>query len=99
MPPRHRSVDVNRLQEKYLLKMGGWTMRQLGFLILTCLAVGLGACSEEQPEFTEQQRMCISQRYNNYDPKQLNQCLDVCKNCMKGSVVTCNTSCKLRGAS
>jgi hypothetical protein len=87
------------LQEKYLLKAGGWTMRQLGFLILTCLAVGLGACSEEQPEFTDQQRMCIAQRYNNYDPKQLNQCLDVCKNCMKGSVVTCNTSCKLRGAS
>jgi len=56
------------------------------------------ACSEEQPVYTEQERICIAQRYNNYDPKQLNQCLDVCKTCMKGSVVTCNTSCKLKGA-
>jgi hypothetical protein len=75
-------------------------MRLLGWwLLLTCFAVGLSACSEEQPAYSAQQRMCISQRYNNYDPKQLNQCLDVCKNCMNGSVITCNTSCKLKGAS
>jgi hypothetical protein len=73
-------------------------MRLLRWLLLACFAVGLEACSEEQPGYTQQQRVCISQRYKNYDPKQLNQCLDVCKNCMNGSVVTCNTSCKLKGA-
>jgi hypothetical protein len=77
---------------------GGGTMQLSGLLLLACFAVGLTACSEEQPAYNEQQRVCISQRYNNYDPKQLKQCLDVCKNCLNGSVVTCNTSCKLKGA-
>ena len=74
-------------------------MRLLGLLLLACFAVGLAACSEEQPAYTEQQRVCIAQRYTNYDPKQLKQCLDVCKTCMNGTVITCNTSCKLKGAS
>jgi hypothetical protein len=76
-------------------------MRLAGLLLLACFAVGLSACSDDrdQPAYTEQQRLCIAQRYNNYDPKQLKQCLDVCKTCMNGSVITCNTSCKLKGAS
>jgi hypothetical protein len=50
-------------------------------------------------EYTEQQRSCIADRYASYDAKHLNQCVDVCKACMRGNTVTCNTSCKLRGAS
>ena len=62
------------------------------------LAVGLAACSQEV-EYTPDQRACIAQHYTNYDAGKLNQCVDVCRACMKGSAVTCNTSCKLRGAS
>jgi hypothetical protein len=65
---------------------------------LALLAVGLSACSQEV-EYTPEQRSCILQRYSSYDPKKLNQCVDVCRLCMKGNTVTCNTSCRLRGAS
>lgn len=65
---------------------------------LTVLAMGLAACSQEV-DYTPEQRSCIAQRYSRYDAKQLNQCVDVCEMCMRGNAVTCNTSCRLRGAS
>ena len=71
-------------------------MRRL--CILAALAFGLVSCSKEV-EYTDQQRTCIAQRYQNYDAKKINQCVDVCKVCMNGNTVTCNTSCRLRGAS
>ena len=75
-------------------------MRLMGLILLTAFAVGLGSCSEEtQPDYTEQQHVCISQRYNNYDAKRLSQCVDVCRSCLSGTIATCNTSCKLKGAS
>jgi hypothetical protein len=67
-------------------------------VLLTALAAGLASCSQEV-EYTDQQRSCIAQRYTNYDARQLSQCVDVCKACMRGNTVTCNTSCRLRGAS
>jgi hypothetical protein len=66
---------------------------------LVCLFVltaGLTACQEV--EYTPEQRNCIAAHYAAYDAKQINQCVDVCRTCMKGNVVTCNTSCRLRGA-
>ena len=66
-------------------------------LVLLAVVVSLGGCSREN-EFTDKQRACIAQRYKDYDARQLNQCLDVCKTCMDGTTVTCNTSCKLKGA-
>jgi hypothetical protein len=66
--------------------------------LLTAFAIGLASCSQED-EYSDQQRVCIAQRYQAYDSKRLSQCLDVCIACMKGNVVTCNTSCKLKGAS
>ena len=66
--------------------------------VLVLLAVSLSACSQEI-DYTPEQRSCIAQRYSAYDAKQINQCVDVCRVCMKGNVVTCNTSCRLRGAS
>lgn len=65
---------------------------------LTVLAVGLAGCSQEM-DYTPEQRSCIAQHYASYDSKQLNQCVDVCRLCMRGNTVTCNTSCRLRGAS
>jgi hypothetical protein len=65
---------------------------------LTFLAVALTACSQEI-DYTPEQRACIAEHYSSYDAKRINQCVDVCRTCMKGNLVTCNTSCRLRGAS
>jgi hypothetical protein len=73
-------------------------MQSLRLGLSITAAICLGSCSQE-PTFTEQERACIARQYSNYNPKHLGQCVDVCKACMKGNVVTCNTSCKLRGAS
>jgi hypothetical protein len=73
-------------------------MQSLSFGVLITGAIGLGSCWQE-PSYTEQERTCIAQRYNNYDAKRLSQCVDVCKACMKGNTLTCNTSCRLKGAS
>ena len=68
-------------------------------LTLFLLAAGfLTACSNE-PEYTDLQRACIAKQYNAYDRKQLSQCVNVCQYCLGGNTVTCNTSCKLKGAS
>jgi Protein of unknown function (DUF4238) len=59
---------------------------------------GCGSGTQE-PEYTDTQRACIAQRYPKYDAAKLNQCVDVCINCMRGTTTTCTTSCKLKGAS
>lgn len=70
-------------------------MRTLG-LCLLAIAL-LTGCSKE-PEYTDQQRLCIVKLYQNYNAKQMSQCVDVCKSCMGGSTTTCSTSCNLKGA-
>ena len=70
--------------------------RNLGLLI--AFSISLASCSQEA-EQSDQERICIAQRYNSYDSKKLSQCVDVCIACMNGNAVTCNTSCKLKGAS
>jgi hypothetical protein len=65
---------------------------------LIALAAGLAACSQDV-DYTPEQRICIAQHYSAYDARKLNQCVEVCRVCMKGNMVTCNTSCRLRGAS
>ena len=71
---------------------------QLGSrIILAAVASCLASCSQEV-EYSEQQRACIAQRYTEFDARKLSQCVDVCKACMNGNTVTCNTSCKLSGA-
>jgi hypothetical protein len=67
-------------------------------IVLVAIVVGLASCSQEV-EYTDQQRACISERYKEFDARKLSQCVDVCKACMNGNNVTCNTSCKLKGAS
>ena len=73
-------------------------MKLRSLIVLTASAIGLASCSQEV-EYTDQQRACITQRYKDYDARQLSQCVNVCKACMNGNTVTCNTSCKLKGAS
>jgi hypothetical protein len=73
-------------------------MQSPSLSILAGLAICLASCSQEQTEFTDAERKCIAQRYSSYDAKQLSQCVDICRMCMNGNTLTCNTSCKLRGA-
>jgi len=74
-------------------------MQLPGLCALTALAIGLASCSQEQVGYTDAERKCIAQRFTDYDAKRLSQCVDVCRACLNGTVVTCNTSCKLKGAS
>ena len=39
----------------------------------------------QEAQYTDQERVCITQRFGNYDAKKLNQCVDVCKACMNGN--------------
>lgn len=73
-------------------------MRMRRLLCLTLIAVVLTACSREI-DYTPEQRACIAEHFASYDAKRIDQCVDVCRVCMKGNLVTCNTSCRLRGAS
>jgi hypothetical protein len=71
---------------------------QLRSLIVLAAAIGLASSSRET-EYSDEQRACIAQRYTKFDARKLSECVDVCKACMNGNNVTCNTSCKLKGAS
>ena len=73
-------------------------MQSLGISVVATVALLFASCSKEA-EYTDEQRACIAQRYTTYDSKKIDQCVAVCKACMSGNSVTCNTSCKLRGAS
>jgi hypothetical protein len=73
-------------------------MQAFGFSVLITGGIGLAWCSQPVT-YTDQERTCIAERHPEYEAKRLTQCLDVCKACMKGNVLTCNTSCRLRGAS
>lgn len=70
-------------------------MQTLGLCILAAML--LTGCSDE-PQYTDQQRACIAKQYEDYDAKQMNQCVNVCKYCMAGTTTTCTTSCNLKGA-
>jgi len=73
------------------------TVAPRSLILLVAIAAGLAACSQET-DYSDQQRACISQRYKAFDARNLSQCVDVCKACMRGNDITCNTSCKLKGA-
>jgi hypothetical protein len=66
-------------------------------IVLVAIAIGLAACSQDT-DYSDQQRACIAERYKVFDARNLRQCVDVCKACMNGNEVTCNTSCNLKGA-
>ena len=80
-----------------MLTTEGTHVQLRSLIVLVALAIGLASCSLEVA-YTNEQRMCIAQRSKDYDARQLSQCVDVCKACMNGNTATCNTSCKLKGA-
>jgi hypothetical protein len=67
--------------------------------IAVLLAVGLilATCSPE-PEGAAQTSACARKLFSSYNPKSFDQCTDVCIKCENGNMVTCSTSCTLKGA-
>jgi len=82
-----------------------WRDRCVRWFALAAVILGVALIAltliywRAEAEYSDQQRACITQRYGQFDARKLTQCVDVCKACMKGNTVTCNTSCKLKGAS
>jgi hypothetical protein len=65
--------------------------------ILTLLALACGACSGDD-EVTGATSRCANGLFKPYDPKVMEQCVAACGQCEHGTIVTCSTSCKLKGA-
>jgi hypothetical protein len=68
-------------------------MRSVAVLFVITLA----ACSPDA-EVTVSTNKCATDLYPSYNPKLLNQCVDVCIKCNHGNTTTCSTSCTLKGA-
>jgi hypothetical protein len=66
------------------------------FIVSAAAALLLVSCSEE--DVTGSANKCATDLYPAYNPKALNQCVEVCVKCSHGTVVTCSTSCTLKGA-
>jgi hypothetical protein len=51
-----------------------------------------------EPDVTSSASSCAANFYTPFNPKNLNQCVDVCIWCNRGTTTTCSTSCALKGA-
>jgi hypothetical protein len=67
------------------------------FAVLAILAFVVAGCSPEG-ETTGSVNNCATGLYPSYNPKDMAQCVAVCKKCDHGVTVTCTTSCTLKGA-
>ena len=65
------------------------------FAVLIAAVSGVVSCSPADKEATNQ---CATNIYPSYNPKVLEQCMDVCIKCGHGVITTCSTSCSLKGA-
>ncbi|QIG92198.1 MULTISPECIES: hypothetical protein [unclassified Bradyrhizobium] len=65
--------------------------------IFSAAALLLSACWSD-PEVTGSTNSCAANLYSQYNPKVMDQCVNVCIKCDRGNVTTCTTSCTLKGA-
>ena len=68
-----------------------------GAAIALILGFGAASCSPD-PEVAASANKCATALYPSYNPKVRDQCVDVCIKCSHGVMVTCSTSCMLKGA-
>lgn len=61
------------------------------------LALACGACNGEE-DVTGSTNRCANELFKSYNPRVLEQCVAACKQCERGTTVTCTTSCTLKGA-
>jgi hypothetical protein len=69
-------------------------MRLMILFPLILILVGCSRKDEESPA----RKACIADLYSAYDPKNVDQCMNVCIKCDSGVITTCSTSCRLKGA-
>ncbi|MGT2500683.1 hypothetical protein ACVOMS_07355 [Bradyrhizobium guangxiense] len=60
-------------------------------------ALMTAACDQEQDITGSTPPACPLRSYS-YNPRDMNQCVNACKACDRGTTVTCSTSCTLKGA-
>jgi hypothetical protein len=65
------------------------------FAVSIAAASVVASCS---PGDTEAPNKCATDIYPSYNPKVLEQCMNVCIKCNRGVTTTCATSCNLKGA-
>jgi hypothetical protein len=65
--------------------------------VLLLLVFAVQSCSQSD-DVTGSTDGCATAIYPSYNPKAMDQCVDVCKKCQHGVTVTCTTSCTLKGA-
>jgi hypothetical protein len=73
-------------------------LRLLRLGVSFVMLCGLAGCGNDSSDADAVNLQCAKQRYANYNPKNMNQCVDVCITCGKGTMTTCSTSCTMRGA-
>ncbi len=70
----------------------------LGAAVIASVACG---CSKDEG-YTEQQRQCLARKFPSLpaglSQENLDECVAACTECLAGTIVTCSTSCRLRGA-
>jgi hypothetical protein len=69
-------------------------------LLLASLSVAcaLAGCNNEASDPSSKAMQCAKQHYADFNPKNMQQCVDVCISCERGSMTTCSTSCTMKGA-
>jgi hypothetical protein len=73
-------------------------MKRCAVLVATALILGvLGSCSPES-DTTGTISSCVKDLFPTYNPKIMDQCVNACKKCERGTTTTCTTSCTLKGA-
>ncbi|WP_213741902.1 hypothetical protein [Bradyrhizobium sp. dw_411] len=76
-------------------------MKRFAVLLATVFILGglgtLSACSPE-PDTTGAISNCVRDLFPSYNPKIMDQCVNACKKCDRGTTTTCTTSCTLKGA-
>ena len=67
--------------------------------IAALMLIGLvGVSCSPSGEVTGAITKCATDLYPGYNPKLMEQCVEVCRKCDRGTVTTCTTSCTLKGA-
>lgn len=64
--------------------------------VIIC-ALMTAACDQERDITGSTTSTCPIRSYS-YNPRDMNQCVNACRSCDRGTTVTCTTSCTLKGA-
>ena len=67
-------------------------------VIVVFVSLMLLAGCHDEPVVTGTTSQCAAALFPSYNPKNLNQCVAVCTKCERGTMTTCSTSCRLKGA-